>query len=143
MGVSLDTKKAHLTRQHGDLIVVFTWVNDERAMVLIPAYRKGAPWFIVLESASYSWDDEEPGNVAEVVRKSMKACEVLGIDATPHNCRRVAKIVIDGLPDLIRMPSAPPQEFHKTNFGEMHLQANGETIASDTIKVEKEGVSYE
>lgn len=143
MGATIDLSKAWLTRQHGDLVAVYSWLNDERALFLIPAQRKGAPWFVVMESAAFSWDDENPQNVAEVARKAMKACDVLGIEPSARNARRIAGIVIDGLPDLIRMPSAPPTEYLKTGFGEMHLSADGERIASDVIRVEKDaGATY-
>lgn len=142
MGATIDTSKAHLVRQHGDLIAIYSWINDERALILVPAYRKGAPWFCVMESASFSWDDEDPRNVPQVVRKSLKACEVLGIEPTPQNARRIAQIVIDGLPDLIRMPSAPPVEYHKESYGSLLLRADGEPLASEEIRVEKQGVAY-
>lgn len=142
MPATIDTRKAHLTRQHGDITAIYTWVNDERAMVMVPTFRAGAPWFIVMESAAFTWDDENPRNVQEVVRKSMKACEVLGIEPTPVNCRRIAGIVIDGLPDLIRMPSSPPAEFHRASFGRMELRAGGTPIAGEDIRVQKEGVTY-
>ena len=37
MPVSLDLRKAHKVRRHGDLLAIYTWVNDERALVLLPA----------------------------------------------------------------------------------------------------------
>lgn len=142
MPATIDTRKAHLTRQHGDITVIFTWVNEQRAMVLVPTFRAGAPWYIVMESASYTWDDGDRRNVPLVAQKAIKVCEVLGIEPSPTNCRRMAGMIIDGLPDLIRMPSAPPVEFHKTSYGHMELRADGVPIAGEDIKVEKEGVAY-
>ena len=42
MPVSLDLRKAHKVGRHGDLLAIYTWVNDERALVLLPARRKNA-----------------------------------------------------------------------------------------------------
>ncbi len=142
MSATIDLSKAHLSRVHGDITVIFSWINDERAMVLVPHLRKGAPWFVVMESAAYTWDDEDANNIHIVVKKATKACEVLGIDPSPHNCRRIAGLVIDGLPDLIRMPSSPPVEYYKTSFGNMELRADGHVIAAEDIRIEKEGASY-
>lgn len=142
MPVSVDTKKAHLTRVHGDITVIFTWMNEERAMILVPHLRAGAPWYVVMEGAAWTWDDSVSKNVALVAQKAAKACEVLGIEPSPHNCRRIAGIIIDGLPDLITMPSSPPQEFYKTSFGSMILRADGQEIAGDEIRLEKEGTTY-
>ena len=143
MPASIDLRKAHLHRTHGDLVVVFSWLNDQRAMFLIPRYRNKAPWYVLLDSAAYEWDDEEPGNVPLVAAKAMKACEVLGIEPTSQNARRIAGIIIDSLPDLIRMPSAPVAEKFETGFGEVKVMANGEQIGGEVIKLEKDGVEYE
>jgi hypothetical protein len=142
MPATLDTRRARLVRQHGDLTAIYTYVNDERALVLVPTHRPGAPWFVVCESAAYTWDDSDRRYVTEVARKSIKACEVLGIEPTPTNARRIANIVIDGLPDLVRMPSAPAPEFHAPSFGQIQLYEDGKPIASEEIRVEKEGVTY-
>ncbi len=142
MGVSLDTRKAHLTRQHGDIIAIYTWVNDERALVLLPAHRRRAPWYIVMDSAAWTWDDSTPANVPAVAAKAMKACEVLGIEPTPRNARRIATIIVDGMPDLISMPSAPPPEYLRGNFGSMQLREDGKLIAERPIQVESEGVEF-
>jgi hypothetical protein len=34
MPATVNLRKIHTTRQHGDLLVVFTWINEDRAMVL-------------------------------------------------------------------------------------------------------------
>jgi hypothetical protein len=142
MPATIDTRKAHLVRHHGDISAIFSWVNEERAMVLVPNRRPGAPWYVVMDSAAYTWDDSVPGNVATVARKASKACEVLGLEPTPTNCRRIAGIVIDGIPDLVRMPSAPPPEYLRGAIGQMILKEAGKTIAGEDIRVEKEGASY-
>jgi hypothetical protein len=142
MPATIDLAKAHLSRVHGDITVIFSWVNDERAMVLVPHLRKGAPWFIVMESAAHTWDDTDARNIPTVIAKATRACEVLGIEPSPWNCRRIAGLVIDGLPDLIRMPSSPPKEYHRANFGHMELRADGDLIAAEDIRMEKEGATY-
>jgi len=142
MSASIDLRKAHLSRVHGDITAVLSWLNDERALFLIPHLRAGAPWFVVLESSAFSWDDSIPSNVSNVARKAMKACEVLGIESTPTNCRRIAGLIIDTLPDLITMPSAQPKEFHKASYGSLVLRADGQQIGGEEIKLEKQGAVY-
>lgn len=136
MGATLDTRKAHLTRQHGDLFAVYSWVNDERALILIPAYRPGAPWYIVLESAAWKYDD--PSYLAA---QCVKACDVLGIEPNRANWVRVAGIIHEGIPDLVRMPSAPPNELDAA-IGRMQLKVDGAVLAEQDIRPEKEGVHY-
>lgn len=138
MPATIDTRKAHLTRKHGDIYAIYSWVNDQRALILVPANRPGAPWYIVMESASFEYDDPH-----ELQRRSIKACEVLGIEPSRPNWFRVAKIIHDGLPDLVRMPSAPEPEYLKGAIGQMIVREGGKILGGDDIRVEKEGVSYE
>lgn len=143
MAAEINTRNAHLVRTHRDITAIYSYINDERALILTATHRPGAPWYCVLESAAYSWDDEDPRNIAAVVQKAMKACEVLGLEPTAQNARRIAEIVIDGLPDLIRMPSAKEKEMRNQSFGRLQLKADGKVIAEEEIRVEKEtGASY-
>jgi hypothetical protein len=137
MGVSLDLHKAHLSRQHGDLLAIFTWVNDERAMVLLPSRRMGSPWYVVMESAAFKYDD--PGYLA---RQCVTACNVLGMEPSRPNWVRVATIIHEGLPDLIKMPSAPPATYLSGSYGRMELRADGKAIAGEDIRLEAEGATY-
>lgn len=131
--VSVDLAKAHLTRQHGDLLAVYTWVNDERALVLIPALRKGEAWYIVCESAAWKYDNRE-----YLKRQCMKAAEVLGMEPSPNNWIKLATIIHDGLADLISMPTGPDTELTRGNYGHMELRADGKTMAAQEIKLERE-----
>ena len=138
MAATIDTRKAHLVRRHGDLTAIYTWINDERALVLVPTFRPGAPWYIVLESAAFKYDD-----TAYLAKQCVVACDVLGIEPSRPNWTRVATIINEGLPDLIRMPSAQPPEYEKAAIGAMKLMADGKQIAGEDIHLEKEtGVTY-
>jgi hypothetical protein len=143
MGVEIDLAKAHLMRVHGDLSAVYTWVNDERSIVLIPTLRPGAPWYIVPESAAWTWDDNDSSNVPVLARKALHACEVLGIEPTPTNARRIAGIIVEGIPDLIGMPSAPPQKYSKAAYGQHQLRADGKVMMGEDIHIaQSSGASY-
>lgn len=138
MGASLDLNKAHLTRQHGDLLAVFSWVNDERALILIPAYRKNSAWYILLESAAFKYDN--PRYLAEQCRK---AAEVLGMEPSPNNWYKLATVIHEALPDLIEMPSAPDALLSRASYGEMKLLADGKLMAGQEIKLDVEtGATY-
>lgn len=137
MPVSLDTRKAHLVRQHGDLMAVYTWVNDERAMVLIPARRPGAPWYIVMESAAY-----RHYNQADLATQCVKAREVLGIEPSRPNWVPVSTIIYEGRPDIVRMRSATPAEQHEASFGRMELRADGDLVNEAEVRLDKEGALY-
>jgi len=137
MAATIDTARAHMMRQHGDITAVYTWVNDERALVLVPTYRKNAPWFIVCESAAYKYDDDR-----YIVSQAIKACEVLGIEPSRPNILRIGTLIEDGLPDLIRIPTQPQREQAGRKYGELKVFADGDQIGGDDIRVENEVPTY-
>lgn len=141
MGASLDTSKAHLVRPYGDIVAVWSWLNDGRALFLIPAHRKGAPWFIVMEQAAHEWDDHDATNIRLLAQRATKACEVLGLDPL-LNANRIISIVNDAIPELVAMPSRQPTERRGPSYGQMILRADGKEIAAQEIYNESEGVTY-
>ena len=137
MPACIDLRKAHLHRQHGDLLAVYTWINAERALVLIPAYRPKSPWYVVMESAAYLYDDP-----AYLVRACVKACEVLGIEPNRPNWVRVATIVNEGLPDLVSMPSEPTWQRPGREFGSLVVKSEGREIAAEALTIPDLGAEY-
>lgn len=123
-----------MVRYHGDIAAVYTWVNDERALVLVPHRRPGAPWYVVMDSAAYTWDDEDPQYAPQVAQKSAQACHVLGLEPTPRNAYRVAKIIVEGLPDLQRMPNAQPPAPVGPVLGEMQIRAEGKLVGGEEVR---------
>lgn len=138
MGATLDLTKAHLRRTHGDIDAVYSWLNDERALFLIPRMRKNPTWFIIMEKNAHEYTND-----AVLMAAGIKAMLLWDMEPTKQNAFRVAKIIDEGLADLIRMPAAPEPEYVKAAFGEMHMRADGETIKSDVISVEKPMLEFE
>lgn len=143
MSVSIDTTRAHLTRVHGEVTAIYTWVNDKRALVLAATFRPGnpfvpgAPIYVILEENAHAYDDP-----IQLAHTGKKACEVLGLEQSTSAWVKVATIIHEGLPDLIRMPTAPEKGHYRGDFGHMILSADGKPIAADNIRIEKSGVEY-
>lgn len=148
MPVSLDLRKAFKHQKHGDLMVVLTWVNDERSLVLMPTLRKNAGWVVIGESAAWKWGVDHEDKAmrmdaqAHALVESHKICDQLNLEPSKMNRARVISIITGWLPDLIRMPGAPEQEFNPESYGQMILRADGKAIAGQEIRTEVEGVSY-
>ena len=139
MSVQLDPRKAHKAHIVGDIMVILTWVNDERAMVFMPAHREqGSPWFIICESAAWKYD-----NPHYLAKQSVQAARVMRMDETTSTWRRVADIIMNYLPDLIRMPAAPEPEKLDSAIGTVSLRADGELLHSEDIKIDKPVLEYE
>lgn len=154
MAVSLDLRKAHRHHRHGDFLVVLTWVNDSRALVMFPYRRtEGVGWFIVDESASWRWNlnATDPGWRAEVLahvdEQCRIACDLFGIEPTRQNKGRIANLVVDWIPELIAMPQAPDPTMSKATYGELNMFDNdagtSAPMAGEEVRVEvNEGATY-
>lgn len=135
MSAVIDTRKAHLVRQHGDITAVYTWINDERALVLIPTFRSRPTWYVIPDSAAYQYDDDQ-----YLKHAAVRACEIMGFGPSAQTAFRIASIIIEGLPDLIGMPHEPADAVEEAvkamkRVGEMHLKADGEVVGSEDITV--------
>ena len=138
-GVSLDLARAFAVHHKGDIMAVLTWVNDERAIVFIPAKRSSiAPaWFVLMESAAYKYD-----NPRYLAQQAAIAAGVLGMDETTSSAARVADMILNYLPDLIRMPSAQPPEKLGAVVGEVRLFADGQEIGGEEVRATKSEITY-
>lgn len=142
MPVSIDLSKAHRSRPYGDIMAVWSWINDGRALFLIPHRRRGAPWFIVLERAAHEWDDRDPNMLMQVIARAVKACDVLGLTPTPETARRIIRIVNDAIPELAAMPSSPPAEMKRGSWGDLTLRIDGQAVNSVPMQDAVEGATY-
>ena len=148
MGVSLDLRKAWKHQRHGDLLVILTWVNDERALVLLPAIRRDAGWYIVQESAAFKWGvdhaDSELRSEAmyHAVEQSHIACATLGLEPSKMNRGRVISVITGWIPDLVSMPGSPAPEFSAASYGQMFPRADGTPVAGQDLHQEVQGVTY-
>ena len=127
MAATIDMRKAHKVIPAGDLTLIFTWVNDERAMVIVPTYRAGAPWFVVCDSAAWKYD--EPAYVA---KQCVLAAEVLDM---PHQAARIGGLINDHLDELVLMPAAPLEPMTRATYGEVKALADGELIGGDELRL--------
>lgn len=136
MPACIDTTKAHLHRTHGDLTAIYTWMNEERCLVILPHARAKPPAFVLMESNAHRYD--EPNYLKE---SAVRACEFLGLNVA-MNWFRVAKIIHDGLPDLIAMPSEPSWERKKREYGEMVVMQEGQEVHREALVIEDKGAEY-
>lgn len=128
MGLTVNTARAHATYRRGDLTLILTWVNDERAMVLLPTFRQGAPWFIVTDSVAWRYD--EPRYLA---RMSIKAAEVIGMEGQEA---RIGAFLHDHLGELVTMPSAPPLRQSRATHGEIRFMADGKLVGGEEARAD-------
>ncbi len=136
MPACIDTTKAHLSRAHGDLTAIYTWINGERCIAILQHTRVRPPTFVVMESRAYQYDDP-----LCLQQSALDACRFLGLDPA-LNWYRIAKIIHEGLPELVAMPSEPSWERKKREFGEMVVKQDGQEIAREALVIEDKGPEY-
>lgn len=147
MPATIDLRKAHKHQRSGDLLSILTWVNDSRALVLMAARRRTG-WFIVDESAAHLWGVDHPDAdvkrdaMEHAVRQSYIACTMLDMEPSRMNRAKVISLVTGLMPDLIRMPTGPEQEYLPGDLGTMILSADGKPLKGEAIRNEDSGVSY-
>ncbi|MDR0273857.1 MAG: hypothetical protein LBI48_00635 [Burkholderiaceae bacterium] len=135
MSVTIHTAQAHAVRVLGDFTLMLTWVNGERAIVLLPTHRRRAPWFVVCESAAWRYADD-PRYLA---RQSVKACEVLDM---PGQAARIGGLIFDHLTDLRRMPPEPPPG-QGVLLGEAVVRAGGQMAGGHEVRCEPQsGITF-
>lgn len=141
MAAKIDLNKIFLKRVHGDLLAVYTWLDDERALVLIPHLRgPKSPWFVVCESVAWRYD--EPHYLA---KRCAEAAQFMGMGTDKATWVRIASIVNEGIPDLVRMPSYPDWEVDRAKqaVGQLTVRADGEVVHQEDVVIpESEGVGY-
>lgn len=136
-GIMLGGENALFVRRHGDIAAAFQFVNDEPAMVLWPIRRTGVAAFIVCLSSAWKYD--EPQYLAA---QAKVACDLWGFDHMSH-WYRVAKIINDGLGDLVKMPPDPAtyqeQKRRAGSIGEMSLEIAGNPVSHSEIYLPEPG----
>lgn len=133
---SLNFSKCHISRAHGEVTALYTWMGDERVMVLLPTYRRDSTWFVVREKLAHLYD-----NPKHLLAKAIEACDVMGFGISKFSAAKIARVIHDGLPDLIRMPSAPPTEMSKGTYGSLIVNADGKPIGGEEIRYEADDVA--
>jgi hypothetical protein len=134
MAVMIGGPKAWKTRQTGDIGVSYQWVNDEPAMILFPARHAlpGHGAYVVCLSAAFKYADSKTGGPTPYLIEAAKhAADVMGMFPDQFTLRRIADVIVDGLPDLVDMPPEPVgfnEAEHRAIAGEMTIRVDGQTI---------------
>jgi hypothetical protein len=123
--MQLDLTLRQFTRAAGVLLVIGTWLRDDEfqwrpALVLIRAADEGkrvpVPCVVPLANA-WIWS-EDIGDPRLAARAAYQFARALRLDDDPMNGPRIAGIINDHLPDLVRIPPLPSSERHERSVAE-------------------------
>lgn len=130
MGIMLGGTNERFHRVHGDIVASYTYVNDERAMILYPKNRRnGVTPYCVCDSAAWKYDDPQ-----YLAQQAKVACDLFGWEASTQAWYRIAKVIHEGLGDLLRLPPSPQSVAPQGPvIGEAELMIGGKTITGAEI----------
>lgn len=123
-GIMLGGPNARYQRVHGDIVASYQYVNDERAMVLWPQFRKNVTAFVVCDSAAWKYDDP-----VYLAKQARHVANLWGEAPDSQRWFQIAKIIHEGLADLIRLKPKPVIAHTMPTIGEMELMVAGRRVA--------------
>lgn len=108
---ALDLTRYAFKRELGDITIFGTWLYDnetedsEPCLALLPTFRhRGVKPCVIALSSAFKYND--PQYMAHTTRVILKN---LGFQESLTQAHRIADLVLDHLPDLIRMPHDPTE----------------------------------
>lgn len=110
MGIHVGGPKAWKVRDIGDIRCAFHWVNGEPCMVLARAnshlMRYAA--IVIEQSKAYMLADSKSGDpTMYLIEKAAEYNQILGFEFSKGSVKKIADIIVEGIPDLLHMPPEP------------------------------------
>lgn len=129
-------------RVKGDIVISYQWLHvgkkePQACMVLFPVVPKldGGAYAIPQDNA-YEYGDVTGGPTPYLLTAAMNAAVSMGFFADQSTVFRIVDVIVDGLPDLIRMPSDQPGQLNiqRQQYGiEATAKVNGSVIHQELI----------
>lgn len=128
-------EKAWKKRTQRGIFVSFEWINGEPSMILFHATARAGAYVIGMSSAyKYAGSDGYP--TPESAALYMQIAEVLGAFISKQYLSDIKDVVLDNLPDLLKMPPEPDWDADRVksgNVGEVKLTIDGTTVAEGVL----------
>ena len=135
MGLILGGPDAWKIRKQRDIVVQYSWVNGEPAMLMWPKRKPlgCVPYCIGLSHAwKYAKNTGYP--TPYCIRQAVIAAKVMGTDAGRETVKHIVEIILDGLEDLVKMPEERPRKADSPPLGTAALFSGGNKIAEGEIE---------
>lgn len=140
--VELAGERAWRVRTIGDIVCSFQWLDigeEEPApcMALFPANRRmDVAAYVIPQRNAYAYADSNGNPTRELLGSAFKAAIHMGFHPDQTTVRRIIDVIVEGMPDLIEMPSEQPAalEVRKVLHGiEATAKVNGRTIHEELL----------
>ena len=144
--VELGGDRAWLVRTIGDMVVSYQWLHRPEidpdgphpCMCLYAANRRTDTGAYVIPQRNCYWYADRHGNpTPDLLGTAFKACIYLGFDRNDKfAARRMMDVIVEGIPDLIRMPSEQPGalDMKRLIHGiQASAKVNGRTVNEEVL----------
>lgn len=140
--VELGGERTWLQRVKGDICITFQWLHvgkkePQACMVLFPATLKldGGAYAIPQENA-YEYVTSNGNPTPYLLTAALNAATSMGFFPDQSTVFRIVDIIVDNLPDLVRMPSEQPGELNLERIVrgiEATAKVNGQVLHQEVI----------
>jgi hypothetical protein len=137
--VAIGGPEAWLTRTKGDIECIFQWVDTNHeskepqpCMCLRPAVKRdGNGTYILPAEEAYRFATSKGKPTPDLMKAAFMYCKITDTHPDKSTIFRVMDIILDGLQDLIRMPTSQPQALFKPKALkgiELAIKKDGQTV---------------
>lgn len=140
--ISLGGDRAWLQRTKGDICISYEWLDvgkkePSACMVLFPTTLKmDAGAYAIPQDNAYEYADAKGNPTQFLLVAAWNAAQTLGFFPDQSTVFRIVDIIVDGLADLIRMPSDQPGslEVKRAILGiEARARVNGQVVHEELL----------
>lgn len=144
--VCIGGKGAWKTRTIKGIFCSFQWVDltseglgaANACMVLINPNSMDRQAYVIPQERAYLYGHKDGTPTQHLITAAFAAADKLGVGINRSSIRNVVDIIIDGLPDLVLMPSEPPNHSdilieHAIHGIEARAKINDRTVAEEVL----------
>lgn len=141
--VELGGERAWLQRTIGEFTCSFQWLDlddgeePQPCMCIFKASRMlDVVPYVIPQRNAYAFADKSGGPSPHAIGAAFKACVTMGTFPSNDTVRKLLDIIVEGIPDLIRMPSDQMVglDVKRTFYGmEATAKINGRTVREEVL----------
>ena len=141
--IELAGERAWITRTIGEFICSYQGLDlqdgedPQACMCIVRANRAlDVVPYVIPQRNAFAFADNRGNPTPHALGAAMKAAITMGTFPAQDTVRKIVDIIVEGIPDLIKMPSDQPAslEVARMLLGiEAHAAVNGKTIAAEVL----------
>jgi hypothetical protein len=143
--VELGGERAWLVRNLGEFVCSFQWIDrgdidpegPHPCMCIFRATRAlDVVPYVIPQRNAFAFADKDGGPTPHALGAAFKAAITMGTFPANDTVRKLVDIIVEGIPDLIKMPSDQPRDLEvarRIHGIEAHAAINGKTLIQEVL----------